>query len=175
MSGRQKILLAVVALALVAFYAIALGTGTNSQGDPGARPRWVDWLGGAFGGNSVVDPSTVTADCSRAGDILTFADDCHLVVQDPGSLETLILRSSAAFVVQAPTPGDSDTTARQEVTPSPTASAAATPTASAVGGATPTASAAAGTAVAKIAVDRETRIALSCVGADECTVTIASS
>jgi hypothetical protein len=152
MSGRQKALLAVLAVALVALFVIAVGTGSGDRGDPDARGGVVGWLGRLGGDRSAVDPATVTADCSRSGDGFAFTGDCLLTVEDPGGLRTLLLRSPATFGVHAPAPGDADVTVEDEVEPSPGAGA-----------------------VARIAVDKRTEVRLTCPGLGSCTVTVAPS
>ncbi|MFG3684618.1 hypothetical protein [Micromonospora sp. NPDC047740] len=158
MSGRQKVLLAALAGLLVAVYLLAVGGGRHDRGDPAARPGWLSGLGG---GTATVDPATVTVACappatpptaSAEGTVVTFRTACLLRVADPGGLRTLVLRSPASFAVSAPAPGDAEVTVRDEVSP---------------GGD--------GTAVAKVAVDRATEVALSCPGGGGCTVTVARS
>ncbi|MGX4654078.1 hypothetical protein ACWCHM_10305 [Micromonospora sp. SCSIO 07396] len=151
MTGRQKLLLVVVAVLLVAGFVGALGLGHAGRGDP-ADPGAPGWLGRLGGNGATVDPATVRADCDRTGDVLSFVGGCALRVDDPGGLRTLVLRSGAAFAVTAPAPGDADLTVRDDVTPAD-----------------------GGDAVATIAVDRATEVGLGCPGGVSCTVTIATS
>ncbi|GHJ07592.1 hypothetical protein TPA0907_19590 [Micromonospora humidisoli] len=151
MTGRQKLLLVMVAVLLVAGFVGALGLGHAGRGDP-ADPGAPGWLGRLGGNGATVDPATVRADCDRTGDVLSFVGGCALRVDDPGGLRTLVLRSGAAFAVTAPAPGDADLTIRDDVTPAD-----------------------GGDAVATIAVDRATEVGLGCPGGVSCTVTIATS
>lgn len=151
MSGRQKLLLVAVTVLLVAGFVIAIGVGRADRGDP-ADAGALGWLGRLGSGSTALDPATVRADCDRTGDVLTFVGGCVLRVADPGALRTLVLRSTAAFTVAAPAPGDADLTVRDDVTPAD-----------------------GGEAVAKIAVDRATEVGLGCPGGVSCTVTIATS
>ncbi|MFR9778070.1 hypothetical protein ACL02O_18710 [Micromonospora sp. MS34] len=158
MSGRQKLLLAALAALLVVFYVVAVGGGRHDRGDPAARPGWLGRLGG---GSTAVDPADVEVRCappaappsaSVEGTVLRFTTGCVLRVADPGGLRTLVLRSRAPFEVTAPAPRQAEVTVHDEVTPGDD-----------------------GTAVAKVAVDRETDVALGCPGGGECTVTVARS
>ncbi|MFY1584269.1 hypothetical protein ACN267_07150 [Micromonospora sp. WMMD734] len=151
MTGRQKLLLVMVAVLLVAGFVGALGLGHAGRGDP-ADPGAPGWLGRLGGNGATVDPATVRADCDRTGDVLSFVGGCALRVDDPGGLRTLVLRSGAAFAVTAPAPSDADLTIRDDVTPAD-----------------------GGDAVATIAVDRATEVGLGCPGGVSCTVTIATS
>jgi hypothetical protein len=151
MSGRQKALLALVGVLLVALFVVAVGTGRDDPGDPTARHGLVDRLAALGGEQSAVDPTTVTADCDDGGGRLVFTGSCVLRVADPGRLRTLVLRSAARFVVAAPAPGDADFTVQDEVDPAPDGTGA----------------------VAKVAVDRATEVVVSCPGLGGCTVTVA--
>lgn len=159
MSGRQKLLLAALAVLLVALYLVAVAGGPGGRGDPAARPGWLDRLGGS---SATVDPATVTADCpgspaappTAPGEprVVSFVAGCVLRVADPGGLRTLVLRSRAPFGVAAPAPGDAEVTVRDEVEPADD-----------------------GEAVAKVAVDRATAVTLHCPGGAGCAVTVAPS
>jgi hypothetical protein len=159
MSGRQKLLLAALAVLLVALYLVAVAGGPDGRGDPAARPGWLSRLSGP---SRTVDPATVTADCPGApapppaapGEprVVSFAAGCVLRVADPGGLHTLVLRSRAPFGVAAPAPGDAEVTVRDEVEPADD-----------------------GEAVAKVAVDRATAVTLRCPGGAGCAVTVAPS
>ncbi|WP_432896501.1 hypothetical protein ACQP1S_17570 [Micromonospora matsumotoense] len=151
MSGRQKLLLVAVTVLLVAGFVIAIGVGRADRGDP-ADAGALGWLGRLGSGSTALDPATVRADCDRTGDVLTFVGGCVLRVADPGALRTLVLRSTAAFTVAAPAPGDANLTVRDDVTPAD-----------------------GGEAVVKIAVDRATEVGLGCPGGVSCTVIIATS
>ncbi|MFG2052800.1 hypothetical protein ACGFI9_02105 [Micromonospora sp. NPDC048930] len=157
MSGRQKLLLAVLAGLLVVLYLVAVGGGRHDRGDPAARPGWLTRLGGG----TAVDPATVEVDCappaappspSVAGTVVTFRTGCVLRVADPGGLRTLVLRSRAPFEVTAPAPRGAQLTVHDEVAPGDD-----------------------GTAEATVAVDRRTEVVLGCPGGDGCTVTVARS
>ncbi|MGW0217802.1 hypothetical protein ACWDXH_25755 [Micromonospora chokoriensis] len=153
MSGRQKALLGVLAVLLVALFVVAVGAGRDDRGDPGARHGLVDRLGALGGERAAVDPGTVSADCFEEPGRLVFSGSCELRVADPGGLRTLVLRSAARFTVTAPAPGDADLTIRDEVEP-----------------------AADGTgAVAKVAVDEATVVGVRCPGLGSCTVVVATS
>ncbi|MEU7772443.1 hypothetical protein AB0C44_14105 [Micromonospora taraxaci] len=153
MSGRQKALLGVLAVLLVALFVVAIGAGRDDRGDPGARHGLVDRLGALGGERAAVDPGTVSADCFEEPGRLVFSGSCELRVADPGGLRTLVLRSAARFTVTAPAPGDADLTIRDEVEP-----------------------AADGTgAVAKVAVDEATVVGVRCPGLGSCTVVVATS
>ncbi|WP_406064705.1 hypothetical protein [Micromonospora sp. NBC_00860] len=153
MSGRQKALLGLLAVLLVALFVVAVGAGRDDSGDPGARNGFVDRLGALAGERSAVDPATVSADCADETGRLAFSGNCLVRVADPGGLRTLVLRSTARFTVVAPAPGDADLTIRDEVEP-----------------------AADGTgAVAKIAVDQATEVGLVCPGLGGCTVVVTTS
>ncbi|MEU4553783.1 hypothetical protein EV382_1915 [Micromonospora violae] len=153
MSGGQKALLGLLAVLLVAVFVVAVGVGRDDQGDPGARPGFIDRLGALAGERSAVDPATVSADCADETGRLEFSGTCRLRVADPGALRTLVLRSATRFTVVAPAPGDADLTIRDEVEP-----------------------AADGTgAVAKIAVDQATEVGLVCPGLGSCTVVVATT
>ncbi|GAB4106936.1 hypothetical protein AB0C42_16760 [Micromonospora taraxaci] len=153
MSGRQKALLGVLAVLLVALFVVAIGAGRDDRGDPGARHGLVDRLGALGGERAAVDPGTVSADCFEEPGRLVFSGSCELRVADPGGLRTLVLRSAARFTVTAPAPGDADLTIRDEVEP-----------------------AADGTgAVAKVAVDEATVVGVRCPGLGSCTVIVATS
>lgn len=153
MSGRQKALLGLLAVLLVALFVVAVGAGGDDRGDPGARHGLVDRLGALAGDSAAVDPATVSADCLEEPGRLVFSGSCVLRVADPGALRTLVLRSAARFTVVAPAPGDADLTIRDEVEP-----------------------AADGTgAVAKVAVGDATEVGLSCPGLGCCTVAVTTS
>ncbi|MBG6065486.1 hypothetical protein [Micromonospora ureilytica] len=153
MSGRQKALLGLFAVLLVALFVVAVGAGRDDRGDPGGRHGLVDRLGALGGERSAVDPATVSADCADGAGRLEFTGSCAVRVADPGGLRTLVLRSAARFTVVAPARGDADLTIRDEVEP-----------------------AADGTgAVAKIAVDQATDVGLVCPGLGACTVVVATS
>ncbi|RQX20180.1 hypothetical protein DDE19_01795 [Micromonospora ureilytica] len=153
MSGRQKALLGLFAVLLVALFVVAVGAGRDDRGDPGGRNGLVDRLGALGGERSAVDPATVSADCADGTGRLEFTGSCAVRVADPGGLRTLVLRSAARFTVVAPAPGDADLTIRDEVEP-----------------------AADGTgAVAKIAVDQATEVGLLCPGLGACTLVVATS
>ncbi|QOC91438.1 hypothetical protein [Micromonospora craniellae] len=149
MSGRQKVLLAVLGVLLVVLFGVAVGAGRGDRGDPAGRYSLVDLLGRAGGGTQAVEPATVDADCVESSGLLAVSGDCELRVADPGGLRTLILRSPEAFTVEAPAPGDAEFTIEDDVTPADDGTGA----------------------VARIAVDRATTVRVSCPGG--CPVTIA--
>ncbi|MEU7586710.1 hypothetical protein AB0A95_10455 [Micromonospora sp. NPDC049230] len=153
MSGRQKTLLGLLAVLLVALFVVAVGAGRDDRGDPGARHGLVDRLGALAGERAAVDPATVDADCADGNGRLTFSGSCVLRVADPGGLRTLVLRSAARFTVVAPAPGDAELTIRDEVEPASDGTGA----------------------VAKVAVDKATEVGLTCPGLGGCTVVVATS
>ncbi|MET8348425.1 MULTISPECIES: hypothetical protein [unclassified Micromonospora] len=153
MSGRQKALLGLLAVLLVALFVGAVGTGRDDRGDPGARHGLVDRLGALGGERSAVDPATVSADCAEQTGRLVFSGSCLVRVADPGGLRTLVLRSAQPFTVVASAPGDADLTIRDEVEPASDGTGA----------------------VAKVAVDEATEVAVICPGLGGCTVTVAAS
>ncbi|WP_433650614.1 hypothetical protein ACQP2C_29965 [Micromonospora zamorensis] len=153
MSGRQKALLGLFAVLLVALFVVAVGTGGGDRGDPGARHGLVDRLGALGAERASVDPATVSADCLAEVGRLVFSGGCVLRVADPGGLRTLVLRSAARFTVVAPAPGDADLTIRDEVEPAPDGTGA----------------------VAKVAVDQATEVGVRCPGLGSCTVVVATS
>ncbi|MFF5180893.1 hypothetical protein ACFY2Q_22925 [Micromonospora sp. NPDC000316] len=153
MSGRQKVLLGLLAVALVALFVVAVGAGRDDNGDPGARYGFVDRLGALGGERATVDPATVSADCADKTGRLVFSGVCVVRVADPGGLRTLVLRSAARFAVAAPAPGDADLTIRDEVEPASDGTGA----------------------VAKVAVDKATEVGLSCPGLGGCTVVVATT
>ncbi|MFI5833517.1 hypothetical protein ACIA5A_07540 [Micromonospora sp. NPDC051300] len=158
MSGRQKVLLVVLAVLLVLLWVVAVAGRRDGPGDPGAGPGPLARLGHGAG---AVDPATVTVTClppaadpvgTADGLVVAFGATCRLRVADPGSLRTLLLRGATPFEVTARAPGDADVTVTDEVTPGPD-----------------------GATVAKVAVDRETEVLLRCPGGGGCTVTVARS
>ncbi|PWR05189.1 hypothetical protein DKT68_28205 [Micromonospora acroterricola] len=153
MSGRQKALLGLLAVLLVGLFVVAVGAGRDDRGDPGARHGLIERLGALGGERSAVDPASVSADCADGPGRLVFSGSCVLRVADPGGLRTLVLRSAARFTVVAPAPGDADFTIRDEVDPAPDGTGA----------------------VAKVAVDEATEVAVTCPGLGGCTVTVATS
>ena len=102
MSGKQKALLILLAVALVVLFVIAVGANAGKEkGDPNHSNGFVDWLAKFGAKSSAGDPATVTAGCAT--------------VQG----QTLILRSAKAFGVEAPAPGDADFTVSDTVEPDP--------------------------------------------------------
>ncbi|MGI5520622.1 hypothetical protein ACQEUX_06670 [Micromonospora sp. CA-259024] len=153
MSGRQKALLGLLAVLLVALFVVAVGAGRDDRGDPGARHGLVDRLAALGGERAAVDPATVRADCADETGRLVFSGSCVVRVADPGGLRTLVLRSAAQFTVVAPAPGDAELTIRDEVEPASDGTGA----------------------VAKVAVDQATEVGLSCPVLGGCTVVVATS
>ncbi|MFI5489705.1 hypothetical protein [Micromonospora echinaurantiaca] len=151
MSGRQKALLALLGVLLVALFAVAVAGGRADRGDPADRSGLVDRLGRLGGEQAAVDPAAVAAECAVEPGRLVFTGGCALRVADPGGLRTLVLRSPARFTVEAPAPGDVDVTVRDDVEP------------------------AADGAVVRVAVDGPTTVLLGCPGLGTCTVTVAPS
>jgi hypothetical protein len=155
MSGKQKALLIVLAVALVVLFVIAAGANSGKkQGDPKASNGFVDWLHKLGGGAGAVDPATVSASCDRVPGLpntYQVVGACTLTVADPGRLKSLHLSSETAFGVKAPGPSGTDYTVSDTVQPSPV------PTG------TPKAK-------ANVPVDKETQVVLTCpVG---CAVTV---
>lgn len=156
MSGKQKALLILLAVALVVLFAIAVGANSGKEkGDPNAGNGFVDWLAKFGAKSSAIDPATVTADCGALPNqphTYQFTGACTLTVAEPDGLKTLILRSAKPFGVEAPAPGKAGVTVSDDVEPSPGPDA-----------------------VAKVAVDKETQVHLSCPGFNtQCVVTIAA-
>lgn len=158
MSGKQKALLIILAVALVVLFVVAVGVNSGKdEGNPNESNGFVDWLHKIGGGSSAIDPSTVSASCSPvSGQPNTYQftnlTGCVLSVAKPSSLKSLYLQSDAAFGVEAPAPGDADFTVSDTVEPSPQPS----------GGPK---------ARATVAVDKHTQIKLSCPAA-ACVVTV---
>ncbi|MGC4746157.1 hypothetical protein ACLQ28_10900 [Micromonospora sp. DT201] len=153
MSGRQKALLGLLAVGLVALFVVAVGAGRDDPGDPGARHGFVDRLGALGGERSAVDPATVSADCADQTGRLVFSGSCVVRIADPGGLRTLVLRSASRFTVVAAAPGDAELTIRDEVEPASDGTGA----------------------VAKVAVDQAAEVGLTCPGLGGCTVFVAES
>jgi hypothetical protein len=158
MSGKQKALLILLAVALVVLFVVAVGVSSGREnGDPNQRNGFVEWLANFGAKNSAVDPATVTADCPAVDgqpNTYQFVGSCTLTVANPGGLRMLILSSPKEFDVTAPAPRDAGFTVDGHVEPSP--------------GPAPS-------AVAKVAVDDEVQVELRCPGLNtQCVVTVAS-
>jgi hypothetical protein len=155
-SGKQKALLILLAVALVVLFVIAVGTSSGQDnGEPSKPNGFVEWLAKVGTKSAAVDPQTVSADCDKVDgqpNSYTFTGSCTLTVEDPGKMKMLILHSGKEFHVEAPGPGDSEVTFEGDVEPSP------------------------GTgAETKVAVDKRTEVEISCPGiGTTCVVTVAA-
>jgi hypothetical protein len=156
MSGKQKALLIVLGVVLIVLFVVAVGANSGKEkGDPGKPNGIVNFLAKFGAKKSAVDPATVTASCTEVSGqphSYQFTGSCELTVADPGTIKTLILRSTSEFGVTAPAPGGADFTIDDTVEPSP------------------------GTgAVAKVAVDKAAHVTVSCPGFNTtCVVTVAA-
>jgi hypothetical protein len=149
MSGKQKVLLVVVAVFLVVLFLVAVAGRDPGQGKPGEHNAFVEWLAKLGGKQGTVPIDLVTPDCPQADRVLTVTGSCTLHVADPKSLKLLVLHSNTAFRVSAPAPGKADLTATDDVKPNDK-----------------------GVAEARIAVDKPTNITVTCILAIPCTVTV---
>jgi hypothetical protein len=161
MSGKQKALLIVLAVALVVLFVIAVGVNTGKDdGNPNKSNGFVDWLHKIGGGTSAIDPATVSASCNAvSGQPNTYQytnlQPCVLTVAKPDGIKSLILASATTFHVEAPAPRDADFTVGADVEPSPSP------------GGSPTAR-------TSVAIDKETQVVLTCPAA-ACIVTVEKS
>lgn len=144
MNTRQKVLLGLVAVVVVALFVVAVAGRHPGDGNPGGHNGFVDWLGRLGGKQAGIPATDVSATCPREDRTVTVTGTCTLHVVDPKSLKLLVLRSSAPFRVSAPAPGKADYTA------------------------TDTATVKDGVAELKVAVDKETDVVVACT----CTVTL---
>jgi hypothetical protein len=150
MSGKQKILLAAVAVALVVLYIVAVGAGNPGRGDAAGHHGFVDWLSRLGGQRAAVPAGLVSApQCKQPDGTLHVNNSCTLHVADPSSLKLLVLRSTTRFKVKAPGPGTTDFTAEDTVKLGDN-----------------------GIAEARIAVDKESNIVVSCVDGAACVLSI---
>jgi hypothetical protein len=148
-SGRQKAVLVLVAVALVALFVVAVAGRRPGDGNPGGHNAFVAWLAKFGGGQATVPASLVTASCPLAGGTLTVNGSCTVHVADPKSLKMLVLRARTGFQVTAPAPGHADYAATQRVTPKDD-----------------------GVAEARIAVDKPSDVFVACTGALSCALTV---
>jgi hypothetical protein len=148
-SGRQKVLLAVVAVLLVGLFVVAVAGRHPGDGDPGGSHALIARLAKLGGGQGVVPPDLVTAPCRRPDDTFQIAGTCTLHVDDPASLKLLVLRGHSPFRVTAPPVGDADYTATDDVTPGDD-----------------------GIAEARIAVDKAGDVLVTCAGALSCALSL---
>jgi hypothetical protein len=144
MSGKQKVLLVVVAVLLVALFVVAVGGRDPGAGDASGDHPFVAWLARLGGRSAVVPVELVSAPCLQPGGKLVVTGSCVVHVSDPGSLKMLVLNSAAPFQVAAPGPGNADFTAKDTVEPED------------------------GRAEARVAVDKETDVVVACAGALSC-------
>jgi hypothetical protein len=138
MSTKQKVLLVLVAVVIVALFVVAVAGRHPGDGNPGGHNGFVDWLGKLGGKQAGVPAADVSTSCPRQDRTVTVPGVCTLHVADPKSLKLLVLRSSAPFQVTAPAPGRADYTA------------------------TDTAKVKDGVAELKVAVDKETDVVVAC-------------
>ena len=150
MSTKQKVVLGLCLVLVIALFVIAVGGGSSGQGNAKKHNGLVSWLAGLGGGTSSVSPDLVTGDCVRPDHTVVLTTTCVLRVADPGSLKLLVLRAATPFHVVAPAPGKADYTAESDVTVDDQ-----------------------GVAETKVAVDKASDVTVSCVGAQSCTLTIA--
>jgi hypothetical protein len=150
MSTKQKVLLAVVAVALVVLFVVAVGAGNPGKGNATGHHGFVDWLSRLGGKRAAVPVQLVTApQCKQPDNTLHVTNSCTLHVADPSSLKLLVLRSTTRFKVTAPGPGRTDFTAEDTVKVGTN-----------------------GIAEARIAVDKESNIVVSCVDSAACVLSI---
>lgn len=145
MSTKQKVLLALVAVVVVALFVVAVAGRHPGDGNPGGHNGFVDWLGRLGGKQAGIPAADVSTTCPRKDGTVTVTGVCTLHVADPKSLKLLVLRSGAPFRVSAPAPGKADYTA------------------------TDTASVKDGVAELRVAVDKETDVVVTCT----CAITLA--
>jgi hypothetical protein len=150
MSGKQKVLLVVVAVVLVALFVVAVGGRHPGSGDPNAPNGFAAWLARLGGKQSTVPAELVTADCRQPDrPVFTVNVSCTLHVADPKALKLLVLRSTTPFQVSAPAPGKADYTAGGRVDPKDD-----------------------GIAEARIAVDKPSDVTVACIGLGPCALTL---
>jgi hypothetical protein len=148
MSGRQKLVLALVGVALVLLFVAAMANPSGSgQGRPGASPSGVVGLLGRVAGDAGAVPAAdVSAPCAQAAGVFKVAfGGCVLTVASGGrGLRTVRLRADRALTVRSKAPRN-DFTVTDTLAPGE---------------------------VARVAVDEQGgAIGLSC-GAATCTVTL---
>lgn len=151
MSTRQKVLLLGCLVLVVALFVVAVAGRHPGRGDPKGHNGFVSWLGGLGGARSAVPPDLVTGSCVKPDHTAVLLVPCVLHVADPGSLKLLVLRAATPFEVVAPAPGKADYSARSRVDPDEH-----------------------GVAEAKVAIDKASDVAISCVGTPSCVLTIAA-
>jgi hypothetical protein len=137
-STKQKVLLVLVAVVVVALFVVAVAGRHPGEGNPGGHNAFVDWLGKVGGKRADVPAADVTATCPRQDRTLTVNGVCTLHVADPKSLKLLVLRGTVPFQVTAPAPGKVDYTASD------------------------TAKVKDGVAELKVAVDKESNVVVTC-------------
>jgi hypothetical protein len=145
MSTKQKVLLVLVAVVVVALFVVAVAGRYPGEGNPGGHNGFVDWLAKLGGRRAGVPAAEVTTSCPRQDRTVTVPGVCTLHVADPKTLKLLVLRGTTPFQVTAPAPGGADYTA------------------------TGTAKVKDGIAELKVAVDKETDVVVTCT----CAVTLA--
>ena len=150
MSTKQRVLLAVVAIVIVAAYVVGVAGGSPGQGNPGQRSGLADWLAGLGGGSQEVPATLVHAECAHHDGSVQFAGSCVIHVSDPGTMKLLVLTSAMPFTVLAPSAGDASFTVRSDVSVDEDS----------------------GTAQAKVAVDKDADIDVVCPGLSTCLITL---
>jgi hypothetical protein len=152
MSGKQKVILILVAVVLVVLFVIAIGGRDPGQGNPNAHNPFLEWLSKLGGKQAAVPTELVHAPCMQP-DHRTLRipanSTCTLQVDDPKSLKLLVLRSPRSFGVRAPAPGKADFTTTDTIKLDDT-----------------------GVAKAKVAIDKPSDVEVTCTGPTLCTLTI---
>ena len=152
MSGKQKVVLILVAVVLVLLFVVAVAGRDPGQGDPNGDNPFLRWLSRLGGKQATIPVELVTAPCQQPDRrTLLVKGTCTVHVDDPRSLKLLVLRSPTAFEVHAPAPGKADATMTDTVRPKDGK-----------------------LAEARIAVDKPADVEVSCVGVgtSPCTLTI---
>jgi hypothetical protein len=150
MSGKQKVLLILVAVVLVVLFVVAVGGRDPGQGEPNGQNPFVAWLAKLGGKQAAIPAELVTATCLQPDHhTLRVNVGCTLHVDDPKSLKLLVLRSATAFGVSAPAPGNADFITTDTVSPKDGKPAEA-----------------------RIAVDKPADIGVTCAGTNPCILTI---
>jgi hypothetical protein len=103
MTRNQKLLAGLVALVVVLF-VVALGTSSDGEGDPNARPGGlVGLLGNWFGDAASADAADLSGDCLRPGGRLEVDGSCVLTVAPSDEdVRVVKLHAESATEVSAP-------------------------------------------------------------------------
>jgi len=147
-STRQKVLLCLALVLVIALFVVAVGGGSPGQGSARKHNRFVSWLAGLGGGAANLPADLVSGDCVKPDHTVLVAGACVLQVADPGKLKMLVLRSATPFHVVAPALGKADYTAESDVSVKD------------------------GLAETKVALDKAGSVKVACVAATTCTLTI---